>query len=1056
MIEPELLERRFGAEAVTAALSLSRLYSEPPSLDAASRLVAGIVEAPGERRISAPLRVVVRAREDDVLDVSCACKHPRICDHVLWLLVDVAFHPGLRAALLAGQPTEALARELPEVRSLALEERTLDERLSAWLPPRRFDDELEVGIEVVSIASVVTAGERPALLVRHRRPSTRSLVSAREVLAARLTPRHRRLVELTAPYHLDKAALVATRGQASLLVHLLRDEIGVHTNAFRAKVRFGRARVSPRIERDGERLVPRWYSADGSPIGDAGETFLFAGPFPYLWSPTTMMFHEVDPSVDLDAAMGMQRVPSLPLEGASAGRVGRALLLRGRGLGVALPAPDVFGLPPLERPTFELRLGGSPLDVQASLLAVYQAGKVAPGDGQGPATRDLEAEEQALSLVRAAGFDGGAEGLVAREDSAVALWQTGLATLRASRAPRFQVLTAESLARTRIAEPVAVDIKVSASAGWLDAELEFRVEALKVEIARMHEALAKGRRWVILSDGSLARIAEEIASLLGQAGMESGSARLPPHQLGRVARWTELADADPERRVRVEIDERAQALRARLGDLRERLPTQLLAALRPYQRAGVGWLQLLQELGAGGLLADDMGLGKTLMTLAFLERWREDEGARPSLVVCPTSVAGNWMREAERFTPGLRAVLWAGPERSRIALEEHDLFVTTYGLLRRDVDRLERTRFRCVVLDEAQNIKNPASETARAARRLDARMRLALTGTPVENRLEELWSLMTFVNPGMLGTAADFERRYERPIAMRPDGEVAHELRGVVRPFILRRTKREVLVDLPPKIEVLRACVFGLRQKQLYDALALAVREAVGKNLEKRGDARTHLSVLTAILRLRQMACDPRLVDPEVPAADSAKRAVFLDLVRELVSEDRRALVFSQFVELLTLWRQDLDRARVAYEVLDGSTVDRDAVVDRFQRGSAPLFLISLKAGGAGLNLTAADTVIHCDPWWNPAAEDQATDRAHRIGQSRPVTVVRLVAEGTIEDKMALLKLKKQELASAIVGGDASALGGLTEAELRLLLGGVDGDPDEEEPEPLEPATSTR
>jgi SNF2 family DNA or RNA helicase len=344
-----------------------------------------------------------------------------------------------------------------------------------------------------------------------------------------------------------------------------------------------------------------------------------------------------------------------------------------------------------------------------------------------------------------------------------------------------------------------------------------------------------------------------------------------------------------------------------------------------------------------------------------------------------------------------------------------------------------------VVLDEAQNIKNPSSETARSARKLDADMRLALTGTPVENRLAELWSLMTFVNPGLLGTLTSFDAHYERPIAMRPDGAVAAELRSLVGPFILRRTKRDVLRELPPKTEVERVCILGMQQRRAYDGLALAVRESVRTNMDRRGDARVQLSVLTAILRLRQMACDPRLVDPTAPPEHSVKRAAFLDLVRELVAEDRRALVFSQFVELLQLWRKDLDELKIAYEWLDGSTLDRDAAVDRFQNGTAPLFLISLKAGGAGLNLTAADTVIHCDPWWNPAVEDQATDRTHRIGQTRPVTVLRLVAQGTIEHKVGLLKRSKQELASAILTGDAQPL---NDVDLDLLLSDVDVDPD--------------
>jgi len=1053
-IAPELVDARFGAEVVSAALAAPRVYAGAPALDAASRLVASVVAAPGGKRLSTPLDVSVRVREPNaVLDVACACRHPRVCEHVVWLLVDVAFHPALRAAIAARVPTETLTSELPAVRASALEERTLGERLSAWLPSRTLDEAWELDVEAIAISTAAAAEPRTALLLRHRRPTHRALVPARDVLAARLAPRHRRLVELTAPYHLDKNVLVATRGQASILAHLLRDEIGLYANRFKARVRFSRELVSPRVERDGDRLVARWFTEGGALVGDAGTTFLLAGPFPYLWQPAEHAFHQVASEVDLDAALGMARVPSLPLGGDNEERVGRALLLRGRGLGVTLPAPEVFGLPPLVKPSFELRLSGTPLDVVGDLTAVYSIGKVPVAahrkDGDG---RDVEAEAEALARVHEAGFAATQRGLMASEERAVLLWQEGLARLRASASPRFEVLVAESLANTKVGPPVQMDLRVSSEVGWLEAELEFRAGALGVELARMHRALAEGRRWVVLEGGTLARISEDVAALVDEArtlDAGRGAMRLPPHQFGRIARWIELADR-PDSRIAVAVDPRAESLRARLRDLakspRACVPSRLETTLRPYQLVGLAWLQLLKELGAGGLLADDMGLGKTLMTLSFLARWKEDGGARPALVVAPTSVVGNWVREAERFTPGLRAIAWTGPAAGRreAALDEHDLVVTTYGLLRREATRLAKTRFGCVILDEAQNVKNPASATARAARRLDAEMRLALTGTPVENRLSELWSLMTFANPGVLGTAADFDERYERPIGIRPDGAVAAELRATVRPFILRRTKAEVLVDLPPKTEIDRVCVFGLRQRRAYDALALAVREAVRRAPERRQGARTQLAVLTALLRLRQMACDPRLVDPEARPEDSAKRASFLDLVRELVSEGRRALVFSQFVELLTLWREDLDQAKVAYEYLDGSTTNREAVVDRFQNGTAPLFLISLKAGGAGLNLTAADTVIHCDPWWNPAAEDQATDRAHRIGQQRAVTVVRLVARGTVEDKIALLKRQKRELAEAIVGADTSALSGLADEDIDVLLGDVEGELDDE------------
>jgi len=1064
-IDPSLVDDRFGADVVTFALSAPRVYASPPAIDAAGRLVATVVPAPGGRRLSTPLKVAVRVREGSALDVACDCRG-RMCDHVVWLLVDVAFHPPLREALARGAPTDDELAALERVRAQALEARTLDERLAAWLPARAFDDEWEIDVEAITIASAAAAESRAALLLRHRRPGSRALVPAKDILGARLTPRHRRLVELTAPYHLDRNVLVATRGQAAILAHLLRGEIGLFANRFKARARFASGQVSPRVEPRGDRLVARWYAADGTCAGDAADTHLLAGPFPYLWSPATHTFHEVSPDVDLDAALGMSRVPSLPLGEGTADRVGRALLMRGRGLGVSLPEPEVFGLPPLEKPSFELRLGGSPLGVTGELHAVYSIGKMPVGHGAPGEARDFEAEKEALVALAEAGLvPGDRGGLVATEEHAVMLWESGLAKLRASESPRFEVLVAESLARTKIGPPVELDIRVASSPGWLDTELEFRAGALGVEKEKMHQALVSNRRWLVVSDGSLAKIADEVASLVSeQLAAGKGAGKLPPHQFGRIARWLELADA-PE--VHVHVDPQTIALRQRLRDLATRpqpvLPARLEATLRPYQLVGLAWLQLLKELGAGGLLADDMGLGKTLMTLAFLARWAEEAAAqRPSsegsermvgatLVVCPTSLVGNWLREAERFTPDLRAIRWTGTTRRDSDLEEHDLVVTTYGVLRREVAKLARRRFRCIVLDEAQNAKNPASATSRAVRQLDAELRLALTGTPVENRLSELWSLMTFANPGMLGTARDFDERYERPIGLRPDGAVAAELRAAVRPFILRRTKAQVLVDLPPKTEIERACVFGLRQKRAYDALSLAVREAVRTNTDRRKDARTRLAVLTAILRLRQMACDPRLVDPQARPEDSAKRAAFLDLVRELVSEDRRALVFSQFVELLTLWRQDLDAAKVPYEWLDGSTTTRDAVVDRFQNGTAPIFLVSLKAGGAGLNLTAADTVIHCDPWWNPAAEDQATDRAHRIGQTKPVTVIRLVARGTIEDKIALLKGKKRELSAAILGaaGEGASgedpLGALTNDDIDMLLGEADGEVDDDE-----------
>jgi superfamily II DNA or RNA helicase len=1051
-IDFAFVDRRFGAANVNRLLEDGRDYTDAPLVDGAGRVGASLVSADG----GTALRVRLR---DEALEVTCACSRgrPYVCEHVTRVLVDLAVHPRLREALaVASLPPPGLVEELPVLRAAAVEERTLDERLARWLPSRAFEEDLEIDVEVVRTAGLATTDERPALVLRHRRAGARTLVRPREVQGARLSPRHRRLVELTAPGHTDRNVLVSTRAQASMLLQLLREEAPIFTRDWKSRLRFSSLLVAPRLERSGERLVARWYASDGRAVADAADTLLFTGPFPYLWSEAHEIFHPVSSDVDLDMAWGISRVPSLPLSSGSAEKIGRALLTWGRGLGVAVPPPETFGLPPFEAPSFELALEGSPLDVRGKLFAVYRAGKLrVEPNARDAGGRDLEAEERALALVNQAGLvsdpDRPGADTHATEEHAVHLWQHGIQVLRSSTSPSIAIVVSDALARVKVGPPVDVHVSVGEASGWLDVELEFRAGALSVELARLRAALASKGKWIALSDGTLAELSDRVRALIDETAAladDHGRARLAPHHLGRVERWIEDFGGS--------ADDRISTLRSRLRalavDADARIPSGLDATLRPYQVQGLAWLQFLRELGAGGVLADDMGLGKTITTLAFLARLREDGSAGPSLVVCPTSVVGNWMREAKRFVPQLRVlVLYGGGRNAKTErIAESDLVVTTYPVLRRDIDRLAHVRLRCAIFDEAQNVKNAGTATTRAARRILADMRLALSGTPIENRLTELWSIMNVVNPGMLGSRAEFDERFATPIANAPSGVAAADLRALVRPFVLRRTKADVLLDLPPKTEVDRACVLGLRQKRLYDALALTLREAVKKDEGRRGHALSRLSVLTAILRLRQMACDPRLVDATVPSGESTKRAAFLELVRELVAEGRRALVFSQFVELFTLWREDLDREKIAYEYLDGASTNRDAIVERFQNGDAPLFLVSLKAGGAGLNLTAADTVIHCDPWWNPAVEDQATDRAHRMGQARPVTVVRLVAMGTIEEKIGVLSSKKRELADAVMGSDTSetALRGLTDGDVELLLGalptpvGVEGSSD--------------
>ena len=449
------------------------------------------------------------------------------------------------------------------------------------------------------------------------------------------------------------------------------------------------------------------------------------------------------------------------------------------------------------------------------------------------------------------------------------------------------------------------------------------------------------------------------------------------------------------------------------------LPSDLQATLRPYQAQGVAWLQLLAKGGLGGVLADDMGLGKTLQAACVL--------ARGSLVVCPTSVLPNWQAELARFRPGLKVCVFHGPSR---ALDETaDVTLTTWAILRLDEDALCARRWTAAVLDEAQAIKNPDSQTARAAFRLQADFRLALSGTPVENRLEELWSLMRFTNPGLLGTRTDFQDRVAQPIADgRPDAALA--LRRKLKPYVLRRLKRDVAPDLPPRSESVLYVQLEERERATYDAVLAATRADVAAALSGGGGV---LAALEALLRLRQAACHPGLL-PGQQAKGSSKVRALVESLGTAAADGHRALVFSQWTSLLDLIEPELHAAGLGFVRLDGSTADRAAVTARFQaEDGPPVMLVSLKAGGTGLNLTAADHVYLVDPWWNPAAEAQAADRAHRIGQTRPVFVHRLVAQGTVEERILGLQERKRALFEAALG-DAGAAVALTKDDLLELL----------------------
>jgi SNF2 family DNA or RNA helicase len=467
-------------------------------------------------------------------------------------------------------------------------------------------------------------------------------------------------------------------------------------------------------------------------------------------------------------------------------------------------------------------------------------------------------------------------------------------------------------------------------------------------------------------------------------------------------------------------------------------PRNLKATLRPYQEAGLSWLKFIHDIGSGGVLADDMGLGKTVQTLALLLAVKQEEKHMRALIVAPTSVVTNWERELARFAPSLSVALWHGADRKDQIdeVKAAEVVITSYALLRRDEDFLAQLDLSYAILDEAQHIKNPMSATAAAAKRLRAKRRLALTGTPIENRLSEIWSIFDFVSPGLLGSLDKFEARFSRPIEA-GDYKTAQRLRAAIHPFILRRTKQEVAKDLPEKIEMDQICDLTGEQRALYLQVAREVRAQVLGEVERVGLAKSQLQILAGLTRLRQAACDPRLLGlpREFGDDDSGKLVAVRELIANAVEGGHKVLVFSQFVMMLRLIEKAMKEDGVAYEYLDGSTKDRAERVDRFQNDpSVPVFLISLKAGGTGLNLTAADTVIHFDPWWNPAVEQQATDRAHRIGQTKVVTAYRLIAEGTIEEKILLLKDKKRQLVASVLSEDAGGAKKLTKADLEELF----------------------
>jgi superfamily II DNA or RNA helicase len=591
--------------------------------------------------------------------------------------------------------------------------------------------------------------------------------------------------------------------------------------------------------------------------------------------------------------------------------------------------------------------------------------------------------------------------------------------------------------------PGAFTLNVASGIDWFELRGDVEFEGETVDLPRLLAALKKGDGFVPLSDGSLGMLPEKWlarwAPLAGLAKTEKDHLRFELPQALLLDAW--LAD-EPAASVDLTFAQARERLRAFSGIAAADAPAGFRGELRPYQKLGLGWLHFLREYGLGGCLADDMGLGKTVQVLALLECRREERAAQgrkakrlpPSLVVVPRSLVFNWLAEAAQFTPQLKILDYTGIGRGESApFVGYDVVLTTYGTLRRDIAELKNVELDYVILDEAQAIKNAGSQTAKAARLLRGHHRLALSGTPVENHLGELWSLLEFLNPGFVSSGALGGKPGAATRTL--DRETSETLARALRPLILRRSKEQVAPELPARVEQTLVCELSPRQRKLYDELRDYYRAVLDRRIGAQGLGKSKILVLEALLRLRQAACHPALVDRGHADEPCAKLDLLLPQLAEVLAEGHRALVFSQFTSFLALLRRQLDATGVPYLYLDGKTKNRQELVEEFQsEGGRPLFLISLKAGGLGLNLTAADYVYLLDPWWNPAVEAQAVDRAHRIGQTRTVFAYRLVARDTVEEKILELQAGKRALADAIVQADESLMAALSREDLALLL----------------------
>jgi len=932
--------------------------------------------------------------------------------------------------------------------------------MDAWLPPdampRPLDFEYRMTVRPASITvTPVLAGSRSAVPINDAL-SAFNMVSIDERPLFRALARNANRGQATTAELRgeDAAEVLEMLSDRRVLLEPASMELRFANEALKPKIELDpangnslRVRVVFGLESNGRRFAlssGAWF--EGTPGWQIDTTEGVARPVSELVTPAWLQRLYRSPAMvqsndDLPALL----TESIPRIAAS--------------LGAELPDLSSVADVVDAKPHFELKANGDIIEATVRLLVRYedQEFDVPPDDFPSPLAflppkngggrprvvrRDVGAEMAGIQALMSLGFEVSESGddLVAKGDAAVNFWTAGIGELP----EEWDRFIPDDLVDVTIRdETVTPQMRVSSGVDWLNLDMTFQSGGAAVREEELRACLEHGRRLVRLEDGTFAPVdpdkVGDVLTRMAEIYATSGAKeKLPLSQAGRVQDLMKMVE-------NAKVSSSAKTLFSKIEDIDEipsvAKPRSVKATLRPYQKEGFNWLVFLHEINSGGILADDMGLGKTLQAIALLA-WAKGKYKRKlNLVIAPTSVVPNWEREINKFAPGLSTVVWQGPNRQQRAseLEKADVMITSYALLRRDDELLHELDLRYVILDEAQHIKNPMSHTARAAKKLRSERRLALTGTPIENRLSELWSIFDFVSPGLLGQLKTFEERIARPID-RGDMETAQRLRATIKPFVMRRVKQDVAEDLPEKIEQEMIVPLADEQAKLYKQILRQVRKSVLSEVEKQGVSRSQIQILAALTRLRQVACDPRLMklpDTDFTASESGKLGALREIINEAVDGGHRVLVFSQFVEMLTHIRAALDEDDVEYEYLDGSTKDRLERVDRFNEDeTVPVFLISLKAGGTGLNLTGADTVIHFDPWWNPAVEDQATDRAHRIGQTKNVNVYKLIAEGTVEEKILQLSAKKRELVSNVLSTEGSPLKGLTKADVENLFSG--------------------